>query len=58
MRWAFDGFREPLERILEHCALLYDAVEEHTQRKSPLANVTRAPHLAAARTPSNPENAP
>lgn len=26
MQWALDGFQEPLERILEHCALFYDAL--------------------------------
>jgi AcrR family transcriptional regulator len=26
MQWAFDGFHEPIERILGHCALFYEAV--------------------------------
>lgn len=27
MQWAFNGFREPLDVIVEHCALFYDALE-------------------------------
>jgi AcrR family transcriptional regulator len=27
MRWALDGFREPLEVVLEHCFLFYKALE-------------------------------
>jgi AcrR family transcriptional regulator len=26
MRWTLDGFKEPLEQILDHCALFYEAV--------------------------------
>ena len=28
MRWALEGFREPLPVVLEHCLLFYEALEE------------------------------
>lgn len=28
MRWALEGFREPLEVVLEHCLLFYEALEQ------------------------------
>lgn len=31
MHWAFGGFREPLETIVAHCALFYDALELQAQ---------------------------
>ncbi len=33
MQWAFDGFKEPLEHFLEHCAVFYDALAEHALRQ-------------------------
>jgi AcrR family transcriptional regulator len=30
MQWSLGGFREPLERVLDHAVLIYDAVREHT----------------------------
>lgn len=29
MQWAFNGFQEPLEHILEHCVLFYEALGAH-----------------------------
>ncbi len=33
MRWAFGGFAEPLETILEHCVMFYDAMIGDAERR-------------------------
>ena len=35
MRWAFEGFREPLETVLEHCLLFYEALEQNLKTSAP-----------------------
>jgi AcrR family transcriptional regulator len=34
MRWAMGGFQEPLEQILEHCVLFYEAVAEKVEQRA------------------------
>lgn len=34
MHWTFTGFAEPLERILEHCVLFYDAAATEAERRA------------------------
>jgi AcrR family transcriptional regulator len=34
MQWAFGGFREPLEQILTHCLLVYEALFAEANRRS------------------------
>jgi AcrR family transcriptional regulator len=33
MQWAFEGFKEPLEHVLEHCAIFYDALALYARRE-------------------------
>jgi AcrR family transcriptional regulator len=43
MQWAFGGFREPLEQILTHCLLVYEALfAEATRRNLTPAQTSRA----------------
>lgn len=36
MQWAFGGFREPLEEVVQHCALFYEALQlQAGQLKTP-----------------------
>jgi len=35
MRWALDGFREPLETILEHCLLFYESLDDRMRAAVP-----------------------
>jgi AcrR family transcriptional regulator len=34
MQWAFGGFREPLEKILTHCLLVYEALFAEATRRN------------------------
>ncbi|MGH8446170.1 MAG: TetR/AcrR family transcriptional regulator [Solimonas sp.] len=40
MHWAFSGFREPLEKIVEHCVLFYDAAGTEAERRLAAAQAT------------------
>ena len=37
-RWAVGGFRDPLERVLNHCALFYESLTHELQRRHGVAN--------------------
>lgn len=59
MQWAFGGFREPLEQILAHCVLVYEALFAEMNRRTlgsaPAGDVT--PPGASPRRGSAPPRA-
>lgn len=49
MQWAFGGFREPLEQILTHCLLVYEALFAEANRRDLAEAKERAPKTRGAR---------
>ena len=47
-RWAVGGFRDPLERVLNHCALFYESVLHELQHRRGIERAT-APARPAAK---------
>jgi len=49
MQWAFGGFREPLDQILTHCLLVYEALFAEANRRSFTPAKGRASRAGRAR---------
>jgi AcrR family transcriptional regulator len=50
MRWATEGFREPLERVLAHAVLFYEAFAKELGSRAPRPSRARAPRSGSSAT--------
>jgi AcrR family transcriptional regulator len=48
MRWATEGFREPLDRVLSHAVFFYEAFATELDGREPRSSVTRSSARRAA----------